>query len=344
MRRIESVDVFRLCAIVAVICIHTAPFGAQEVQSTPLLRYLSLLINQVSRFAVPFFFVISGYFWGRRVRDSGAIWGVSRGMIQRIAMVLAVWSVVYLLPYNLAVGYEQGWTAMARSSLDRWTDTAHHPWAALWGGTKPHLWFLSALVSAIVITAILVAQRSMSLLVGVSAVLYGVGVLAKAYTETPWGLHLSFDTRNGPFFATALFATGYGLSGWQPRASWMRIGLMLFVGGCAMHFAEMYLLWLVYGANPYQDYFVGTYFMGVGTGMLALSGHRVLQCSQVSQVGQFTLGIYAIHFIFVDWFRPLSMRLNSPLWEVSYVVLVFVLSLGTVRVLAKSELLRKVVT
>lgn len=57
MSRIESVDIFRLIAIVAVITIHTSPFRADVIIESEAYKYLDVIFNQLSRFAVPFFFV-----------------------------------------------------------------------------------------------------------------------------------------------------------------------------------------------------------------------------------------------------------------------------------------------
>ncbi len=81
MERIESVDVFRLIAIVAVIAIHTSPFHVDVDGENEAYMYADMIINQLSRFAVPFFYVTSGYFWGLKVRKSSdpVLPGLSHG-------------------------------------------------------------------------------------------------------------------------------------------------------------------------------------------------------------------------------------------------------------------------
>lgn len=60
--RIESVDLFRLLAIFCVIMIHAKPFLGSTLFGCGVNNYLGIFINQISRFAVPFFFTISGFF------------------------------------------------------------------------------------------------------------------------------------------------------------------------------------------------------------------------------------------------------------------------------------------
>ncbi|MDB5963417.1 MAG: hypothetical protein JWP59_4711, partial [Massilia sp.] len=100
MGRIKSVDVARVCAIVAVIAIHTVPF---ENAGSPVGSTLDLatVINQVARFAVPLFFILSGYFWAQKITDARHIDGVSLTMAKRLLLLFGTWSLIYLLPFNL---------------------------------------------------------------------------------------------------------------------------------------------------------------------------------------------------------------------------------------------------
>ena len=55
-KRYEKFDILRAFAILAVVLIHiTAPLATDE-------DIFSIVLNQVSRFAVPVFFILSG--WG----------------------------------------------------------------------------------------------------------------------------------------------------------------------------------------------------------------------------------------------------------------------------------------
>jgi peptidoglycan/LPS O-acetylase OafA/YrhL len=69
-KRLASLEVVRVPAILAVIAIHTTPF---ESAAAPIGRRVDFatLLNQSTRFAVPFFLVVSGFFWSRRVAEAG---------------------------------------------------------------------------------------------------------------------------------------------------------------------------------------------------------------------------------------------------------------------------------
>jgi surface polysaccharide O-acyltransferase-like enzyme len=126
-------------------------------------------------------------------------------------------------------------------------------------------------------------------------------------------------------------------------ASWLYKGALLFGIGLSAQALETYLLWIGFGAFPYPDFTLGTYLMGVGFSMVALSNHPLLQVERLSVVGQYTLGIYAIHFVYVDMFRGARSYWAAPASEVAYLFAVFIFSVGTALLMGKVPILRKLV-
>jgi len=148
----------------------------------------------------------------------------------------------------------------------------------------------------------------------------------------------------GPFFSTLLFVTGYFLSKYDPRTKWLIQGVVVFLAGSVMHFSEIYYLWSAYNLYPTNhDFVVGTYLMGVGMALIALSNHKLVSYEHASIVGRYTLGIYVIHYFFVTLFFPLDDLIVSPVWEMSYVVLVLLLSVLSVHFMSKNKYLKRVV-
>jgi surface polysaccharide O-acyltransferase-like enzyme len=83
--RIQSVDVFRVLAIAAVIALHTAPHtGPNAVGS----RFDARTVwDQLERFAVPLFFMLSGYFWAARCQDGPACWTAGVALARRVLVL-----------------------------------------------------------------------------------------------------------------------------------------------------------------------------------------------------------------------------------------------------------------
>ncbi|MDH5728115.1 MAG: acyltransferase [Gammaproteobacteria bacterium] len=343
MNRIESVDVFRLIAIVAVIAIHTTPFRYAENTGGDLYKYLDLLINQASRFAVPFFFIISGYFWGMKIRRGDDVYQVSLSMSKRIFFIFLAWSFIYLLPLNIGAIVEFGLSGPFDLAYNNWSNLIHDPVRLIFEGSRVHLWYLTSLIISLLITAFLVAKNLSKTLLVTALFLYVVGVLAKAYVDTPIGIQLDFNTRNGPFFGMLLFVSGYLLSARQSNEKWFYYGFGLFLLGFVLHFTEIFMVWTRFETSPRQDFVFGTFFMGFGVALAALSNHRWLRSPRLGRIGQLTLGIYAVHFLFVEILAPIEKRFDHVLWELSYVLIVLVLSIVVTLWMAKSRFLKKIV-
>jgi len=338
--RLASVDVFRVFAIVAVIVIHTTPFHAGV---DPLGDQLdtAMILNQIARFAVPFFFVVSGYFWGRKVEQSGDCSATSVAMAKRIALLFVAWSMIYLIQWNLVDAFSYGPWGPIKQIYWAASAAIQYPVVTLFQGTKGHLWFLSSLLTCLGISGVLVRSGNDGLLLPLAIALYGVGLAGKAYGATPIGFDSGFEFRNGPFMALLFFVTGYRMRHLRKQSRWLGVGLGLALFGTALHFAEIALLHRYWNVSLDQDYVVGTYPMGVGVAIMALSGVRQLGFPLVARIGPFVLGVYAAHFMFVDLLQPLDHLLTGNVaWELVYVALVFLLSLGFAVTLSRVARLR----
>ena len=184
---------------------------------------------------------------------------------------------------------------------------------------KPHLWFLPALVCAISISAAVLALSTQWVLLACGLFLYVIGLAGGSSSSTPIGLDMGqFNTRNGPFFGSIFFVTGYMLSTRQRGTRWLAIGAMLFVVGLTIPFSEVIALWKFYRVYPnWHDYLAGTYLLGLGAAMVALSGHRSVSIAWIGSLGSLSLGIYAIHFVFIDNLAPLLAWLRSAVGGIS---------------------------
>ncbi len=344
VQRLRGVETMRVAAIVAVICIHTTPFGVDNAALNLSLTDPGWLINQASRFAVPFFFIMSGFFWARKLEKGGTVAEVSLAMAKRILLVLLGWCLIYLLPYDIGAIFDMGLTGPLKMTYWNINALLKAPWRIVLEGTKYHLWFLLAILWALGISAWFIARDWLRPLVAVSIVLYVIGLLMKAYADTPLGLNTVLQARNGPFFGTVFFVTGIVLAKRQALFNSFWLGALMLVAGFALQLAETVALWRLYGTSPVQDFTVGTYFMGLGAALMAMSNHRALQNNAVSSLGKYTLGIYAVHMIFVEIFKHADQRIQHPLWEVGNVAVVFGCSLLAVLLMARHKGLAKIVT
>ena len=344
MRRIQSVDSFRFLAIIGVIVIHTTPFKGGELRDT--YDYFYVAINQGARFAVPFFFIVSGFFFAKKIRVRGSVLPVAAKILKRLGLIWLFFSMVYIIPYDLFSAFEYGVVGPVKVVYWNLENIISDPVRLVFEGSKGHLWFLVSLANSVFITTLFLQywkSNPLLPLIIVSVALYIFGLLAKSYSETPLGLSIDFNTRNGPFFSTVFFVLGYVLSYMEFSHKHLAYGFMIMALGYGIHLCEIYYLYTAYGVSPAShDYVAGTVLIGLGVSLMALSGHPLLKIANASRIGKYTLGIYGIHFVFVDLLSPIDKQLSNPAWEIAYVFLVFLLSSSVTHIAAKHDRLRKV--
>ncbi|MGI2787757.1 acyltransferase [Vibrio fluvialis] len=342
MNKILSAELMRFVAIVAVVGIHTTPFRLESSDGSIYYKILDLTFNQIGRFAVPMFFLLSGYFFYRKTQDRGQMDNKVLQSVKKLIKIYIIWSFVYLLPYE--------WYKFNYINLNEYISSVQvkifellsDPITLVFQGTKEHLWFIVALLFSFIISYLFIRYDKKRELIVVSILLYIFGVISKAYSATPIGIDVDFNTRNGPFFSTIFFVTGYVLAHKKRKPSWFHLGLIIFSLGTVFHFIEIIGLWKIYDISMRQDFVFSTYFMGLGSGLIALSNHKLLSYKFNIYLGSKVLGIYLVHYIVVEIFKPIDKIVNVALWEVFYIVMVICLSMVIVNILNKNSITRNV--
>ncbi|MEC5384637.1 acyltransferase [Uliginosibacterium sp. H3] len=343
MSRTGSVDVIRLIAIFAVIVIHTEPFNHSALPGS--VFDAGLVINQLARFAVPCFFILSGFFWARKFGETESPLPPSRKMAQRIATLLICWSLIYLLPTNIEQVAKAGFAGIPALMHDRIAELLARPVTLLLQSTKAHLWFLVSLLWCVAISAVMLELKLRSGLIALALILFTVGLMGGAYADTPIGFHIHFNFREGPFFGLVFFVTGYVLQRIGPRTSWLPYGLAITAAGAILQLLEIQLLHHYWASNMWHDFVAATWLYGLGVAMIGLSGTRLLDAPALSRIGPLVLGIYAIHAIFVDVLKIADERFASSFWwNCAYPVAVFLLSTLAAFVLSRYRVSRRLVT
>lgn len=213
----------------------------------------------------------------------------------------------------------------------------------LFNGTKGHLWFLSSLIQVILITFFCEKYKLKISIFYFAIPLFVIGNLAFSYSNTLFGLNLNFNTRNGPFFGMLFFVSGFKLFQIDYNINYFKVGLVLsFIGFC-IHFLELFVLYKYFDTVPLSDYVFGTYFFGIGVALIALSNNKIFRVPNLSSIGRKTLGVYGIHYIFIDILKPCKMQYCGTFVEIVFTLLVFGLSILTVYLMSFNRGLRKIV-
>ena len=324
--RIGSIDAMRVLAMLAVIQIHSPWYSKVNVTSLDA----ATIADQLARFAVPFFFVISGYLWASRCAPTGDYWPRSVATSKRVLIIFCFWSLIYAIGPSLYVIRQEGLDSLIANMMK-----VISPFDAIkfitvvLQGTKNHLWFLPALAIAALISGALLARRQELILFVLAFSLFAVGLAGSAYSDAPYGFTSSFNFRNGPFFSLIMFYSGYAIHRYGQGLALLPIGIAIAIGGFVLQLFETTWIHQHWGTPLLHDYIVGTYFFGLGMGMIALSNTRYLRVKALASIGPLILGVYASHYYFVEHVRWLEKVVENPyLRGGAYLAVVFLLALG----------------
>lgn len=197
-KNIGGIELFRILAALLIVAIHTSPL--MMINETADF----ILTRTIARVAVPFFFMVSGFFLfseerlnasrlQRFVRKTAALYGIA---------------ILLYLPVNVYMGYFNQKHLLLNLLKDLIID-----------GTLYHLWYLPAAILGAVISYHLLKKFKLKGAFLISIFLYLIGLLGDSYYGvseifTPLksfysGIFLITDyTRNGLFFAPVFFLLG----------------------------------------------------------------------------------------------------------------------------------------
>lgn len=338
--RIASIDLFRVIAILGVIVIHVNPFTYQ-VFGGGAAHVVELVFSRAGRIGVPYFFIIAGYFFGQRVQQGEDPIGLFVRYGRRLGILFVVWSVFYLIvpcyPIKL---FHEGYAAFEATKLD-WC--LKHPYLLLLQGTKPHLWFLPALISALAILSLCLRRSARVSFAMIAIALYVVGLLTGPYLHTPAGLDFNIDPRNGPFFSTLFVFIGWSLATTPFRLRTSTALAVMIAGGVGFALELSAIPW-IFGKPPkIDDLGVLLIPYAVGFALLAINNPHVGAGTVWPRIGRYVLGIYAVHVVFVGWLWPLHALFHSYIWELAFPIVVLGLAFATKVVIGQHPRLRPLV-
>ncbi len=224
-----GLDFFKMIAAFLVVAIHTSPLASFSAAAD------FFLTRELARLAVPFFFMVTGYFvlsdrlFGEE-RDFRPVWRYLRKTVLLYAI-----AIILYLPIGIYAGHYKNLTLFRAVRM------------LLFDGTFYHLWYFPALILGILILCLLARFCGLKAGLAVSAVLYVIGLFGDSYfgliADVPgisrayeMGFVLFSYTRNGLFLAPLFLAMG----AWMKRKGGK--GDPLFCGvGFAVSFALMTL-------------------------------------------------------------------------------------------------------
>jgi peptidoglycan/LPS O-acetylase OafA/YrhL len=290
-----GIDIMRLICAFEVVVSHAAPWHQ------PIPIWVTLMLCGCIP-SVPFFFICAGYFL--RLPSSFQFPALGRPLTRLITLYV-FWVCIYIVLLKLTPV----------------RPTYYQPGGWLTGGPAYHLWFIPALAFAMVYVT--------SGLLFLGPTITGFACIVPAVIASMTGsyhnlLHIPFHIQHtgqlvGPLYVyIGILLAKYPVSiKWR----WLVPGLLLSYG--LMVVEEIVVTRI--GAEVPRVEILSTFIVGILLFLAARSigYNRVLE--KISKLGQFALGIYAVHLFLLWIFLPIFGN-NSPLLIIEVSSLVFVLA------------------
>ncbi|MDQ0218776.1 acyltransferase [Peribacillus cavernae] len=323
MERNYAIDFIKFFAIFAVVVIHTIPKDS--------LIGLFVLDN-FSRFAVPFFFVASGYLFGLKIIDNKESLAYFKKYVIKILKIYVCWLVFYTI-YDVLIIYKNG-SGVQRELMKYFDEFTLLNLLYYGEGTSGyHLWFLTSLIWSIITLYVFFRIKKINILFIVSLVLNLIGLFGQSYSMF-YKLPIS-STRDTLFFGlfyTALgFFFAFNLKWNKPRQINNKTYLYLFFFFSLLQVMEGYILDKVFSGS-HGEYFLSTIFLTAFLFFFALNNKLLGKGLLITKIGGDALGIYIVHVFFID---IVDLTLNSLglnfisenlLWKLFETLIVFIIS------------------
>jgi len=315
--RNASLDALRVLSLTGIITLHVAGGGFNDNKP------LAFVLDELSRFAVPAFFILSAYFW--KPDELAAPLKLTLRVAGRVLPALLLWTAIFVLLKQLphldrpAIDYSP-----AGLLLLLWT-----------GGPAFHLWFLPALVVATAMVGLSGRYLGWRWTLALSLLLFVGGTVVGAYAKPLFGRGFPFwMDRNGLFFGPIFLTLGVllrrhrddlaALPLWGITAAVLGFGLLQIGEG-----------FFLVGRYPMgHDYSLAT--LGYALAVVLLFTRLDLRAPLVSTFGKATFTAYLVHPLILNWL-VMTMQVK-PSGLVILLCLAITLVIGTAWQAARSAL------
>lgn len=272
-----GIETLRVVGLLGVVIIHTNSLGFFGESTV-----FGYLCDEASRFAVPCFFLISGFLWRSEriadVRQSSIL------ISKKVGLLFVLWTAFYLASeFSGLYPKVFQWNSLVYLMI---------PFT---GAPGYHLWFLPALILGSIVSWCFLRIWGSRKAIWVSAALYIFGISIGAYGPL-FGINMqTFLYRNGLFEAPMLLLSGYLMQSTKTYLS-KKYFVLAASAGLMIHILEG----VISGRFPSgHDYSFGTLLLAIGV----FGVFRELPIS-VGRWGADVLGAYLIHFFILKILSP----------------------------------------
>ncbi|RSD26844.1 acyltransferase [Mesobacillus subterraneus] len=288
MERNFAIDFIKFFAILAVVIIHTFPGNDQPGY---------FVLDNLSRFAVPFFFTASGYLFSLKVRNNPQSFSYFKKYITKILKIYVSWLAFYFI-YDVARIMLINENPPAELSKYMENMTALNLLYYGQGTSGYQLWFVNSLVWSIAIIYLFYRLKRVSLLLVIAFCFNLLGLFGQSYSIFD---ELPVSTTRAALYVSLFYTVmGFWLASVQTWRKYKgRVYFYLLCFFTILQISEGF--WLVKGLDArHGEYFFSTIFLTLFLFLYALSNPNLGKGLLLNKIGGNSLRIYAIHVFFID--------------------------------------------
>lgn len=351
MERNYSIDFIKFFAIFAVVAIHSGTLSGIQL-GTINGDDVDFVIDAFARFAVPFFFVASGYLFVQKMKnieEKNNIQGQTKSQATKqqlsyfkrytikLTKLYFAWFIFYFL-FELGIKFiETEKTTEALKPMFTDFVASFHLWDIFYYGAdspQHHLWFLLALIWSVFILFIFVKIKLLPLLLVLSLGLNIYGLFGQSYSAF---YEVTVNTRDALFFGLFYITLGgmIGAHAQQVKAVARKIPEFAYIGlliilSLAQVFEGFVTLKIFDGGA--ENYYVATIPLIIVLFMMIMKHSQIGKNTLVSKIGSNSVGIYVAHVFIMKLIPILLQRFDlayiqeTLTWKLAFTPMVFILA------------------
>ncbi|PNF11961.1 hypothetical protein A6J71_18190 [Enterobacter cancerogenus] len=268
--RNNALDAAKLLACFFIIVVHVGNF-------TEMPQPFGELFRASSRWALPFFFLASGYLMGASTHDD-----IGKKLNKLVSILF--WSSILYIPILYRMMQGDTWRTIGKVVSN---DTLH-------GGTFFHLWFLNALILGVILTNYFIKNVSVKLSLFISNAI----LLACWYGDLVKSLHydiyIFYALRTLIAFSLVYIGIYFATSGILKKVS-NKVAMYGVFIGIALMVCEVYAFGTLFNADMVERQFP-LLAAPVCIAMLCLCVNSNINDNLFSRLGRdYSLGVYLLH-------------------------------------------------
>jgi surface polysaccharide O-acyltransferase-like enzyme len=276
LQRNYTIDAFRIIGAFCVVALHS-PLGS-------LPNALALAVRLGSRWAVPYFFMVSGYFVAQKLRTTKSLNIIAS--INNLLAILIVANLLYCLFYIID---------------NNPATNIKLTFIGLLIGQSGHLWFIGSSILGLLMLQYLASRYSDKILLVVALGVLLFILVGDGYSSL---LSITIQYEVARYLTSIPFLLfGFLLARQERLLAYLSVKacIAIAISGLAIEGAEAITLYKAFGAGPHnQELLVGTCLLAVGLFCLSLKFITVHE-NALSKAGKiYSLLIYLYHPIIIS--------------------------------------------